>query len=377
MRRTRSIHFQSPQAAHTPIYQQLAEKIETQLLKDDGADGKQLPSIRELSAMFDVNYLTTQHALKYLESRGLISMQVGRGTFATPPNARPLTLGVIVPDLSYKINSAISRSIRVAVNGRNIKPVFMDFHNDPAIEMECLERLQSENINAALIYSSLEEEPQKALLKLVLSGYPLVFVDRAPIDIPCWSISSDDREIGYVAAKHFAECGVTVPACVIAELPNLLDRMRGFQQGLNDAGITLPASRIALTGHSNAVGHCFEMTKEIVKSLMELDPRPDGIFFLNDQHALIGLRQLHDLGIKVPEEVQVMGCDDIEATRHSLPTLTTVKQNAMALGRGAFELICKALDATLDERIRPNHVKVPVELIARESTCINARAVKT
>ncbi len=65
---------------------------------------------------------------------------------------------------------------------------------------------------------------------------------------------------------------------------------------------------------------------------------------------------------------RLVGSDDIEATRHSLPTLTTIKQNAIALGREAFQLLCESIDAPLEDRICPRHVNVPVELIAREST---------
>jgi LacI family transcriptional regulator len=362
MGRTRSNQFQTRQATQSPIYQQLADKIQLRLLTNNPDTEKQLPSIRELSSMFDVNYLTARHALKYLESKGLVSMQTGRGTFATSQKTRALTVGVVVPDLSYKINSAISRGIRSAAGERNVVPVFMDYHNDLNLELSCLQRLQDEKIEAALIYPSLEEETRKALLKLILSGYPVVFVDRAPTDIPCWSISSDDKEIGYMAAIHLAECGVKAPACVIAELPNLRERLRGFQQGLNDRGLALPQGRIFLTDSN------FETTKEVTSRLMQLDPKPDGVFYFNDQHALVGLRQLHDLGMKVPAEIKVVGSDDIEATRHSLPTLTTVMQNALAIGRGAFQMLCESIDASLEERICPRHVKVPVELIPREST---------
>jgi DNA-binding LacI/PurR family transcriptional regulator len=138
--------------------------------------------------------------------------------------------------------------------------------------------------------------------------------------------------------------------------------LRGFQQGLNDEGVALPQSRVLFTDSH------FETTKKLTRSLMQLDPRPDGIFYLNDQHALVALRELHDLGIRVPAEVKIVGADDIEATRHSLPTLTTIKQNALALGREAFQMVCESIDAPLEDRICPRHANVEVELIAREST---------
>jgi DNA-binding LacI/PurR family transcriptional regulator len=271
---------------------------------------------------------------------------------------------VIVPDLSYSLNTFISRGIRTAARLRNGKSVFRDFHNDVNQELEYLDWLAAEKLDAALIYPSLENLAQPTLAKLVLSGYPLVFIDRHPPYIPCWSISSDDKEIGRLAARHLVECGAKIPACVIADLPNLHDRKAGFQEQLNDLGVALPQSRIMYTNNHTDAGS----TRDITQKLMEMIPRPDGIFFLNDYHALIGLRKLHDMGVRVPSEVKVIGCDDTEAAQYSLPTLSSIRQNGLSLGSEAFRLLCEMLEAPLEDRMRPRHVTIPVDLIPRETT---------
>ena len=101
---------------------------------------------------------------------------------------------------------------------------------------------------------------------------------------------------------------------------------------------------------------------------MSLDPRPDGIFYFNDQYALVGLRQLHDMGIDVPGEVKIVGCDNIEATWHCRPTLTTIRQDPMELGHKAFQMLSEMLEASNEDRLTSRHVRQPVELVVREST---------
>ena len=101
---------------------------------------------------------------------------------------------------------------------------------------------------------------------------------------------------------------------------------------------------------------------------MGLNPRPDGIFYFNDQYALVGLRQLHDLGIDVPGEVKIVGCDNIEATWHYRPTLTTIRQDPLELGHKAFQMLSEMLEASVEERLSSRCIRQPVDLIAREST---------
>ncbi len=342
---------------------QIAEKIRVQLASGRLKEGARLASIREISDAYDVNYLTARQAVKHLESLGLVEMQTGRGTYVTSPHSQQMMVGVVVPDLSYKINSGISRGIREETVQRNITPVFMDFHNDVRLEVQCLDRLVSEKFAGALVYPSLEEDTPRQLLKMIMRGFPMIFIDRAPLDIPCWLISSDDYEIGRLAARHLIDAGARRLACVGSPFPNLQERIRGFREEANELGVAIPSARMPTS--ENIPVHS---SQSITSYLMGLVPRPDGIFYFNDQYALVGLRQLHDLGIHVPGEVKIVGCDDLEATRHCRPTLTTIRQDPMGLGHQAFRLLSEMMELPADDRLCSRHDRHPVELVMREST---------
>jgi LacI family transcriptional regulator len=345
------------------IYIQIAEKIQSQLRAGKFKVGAKLPSIRELSSTYDVNYLTARQALKHLESHGLVNIETGRGTYVALRRAQPQTIGVVVPDLTYKVNSGISRGIREESADRNVVPIFMDFHNDVQAERQCLERLQNEKFAGALVYPSLEEDTPRQLLKMIFSGFPLVFLDRAPAEMPSWLVSSDDYEIGRLAARHLAEAGCKALACPSSPAPNLRERLKGFIDEANNHGLAIPSERIPLVDGIPATE-----SQHITEKLMQLTPRPDGIFYFNDQYALVGLRHLHDLGIDVPREVKIIGCDNIEAAWHSRPTLTTISQNPLEIGHKAFLLLSEMIEMPTEDRLRSRHLRVPVELIGREST---------
>ncbi len=359
--KTRSNQFEK--AAESAIYLQIAERIRLQFTSGELKEGAKLPSIRQISEVYDVNYLTARQALKHLESLGLVEMQTGRGTYVTGRRQQQLRIGVVVPDLAYKVNSGISRGIREETSLRDVTPVFMDFHNDVHLEVECLDRLVAEGFTGALIYPSLQANTPHRLLKMILSGFPLVFIDRAPPEIPCWLISSDDYEIGRLAARHLIEAGAKVLACVGSPFPNLQERIKGFREEANDRGVAVPSHRVPSSENIPAAA-----SQSITSHLMGLTPRPDGIFYFNDQYALVGLRHLHDLGIDVPGEVKIVGCDNIEATWHCRPTLTTICQDPMELGHKAFQMLSEMLEAPLEERLSSRRIRQPVELMVREST---------
>lgn len=359
--KTRSNKFE--RATESAIYVQIAEKIRLRLASGELKEGSKLSSIREISEAYDVNYLTARQALKYLESLGLVEMQTGRGTYVTSPRAQQMRIGVVVPDLAYRVNSGISKGIREETTSRDVTPIFMDYHNDVRVEVTYLDRLVAEKFTGALVYPSLEADTPRQLLKMILGGFPLVFVDRAPPEMPCWLISSDDYQIGRLAARHLIEAGARTLACVGSPFPNLQERVRGFREEANELGVAVPSSRMP-----SSEGVPVEGSQFITTNLMALNPRPDGIFYFNDQYALVGLRQLHDMGIDVPGQVKIVGCDNIEATWHCRPTLTTISQNPMEIGHKAFQMLSELLEAPPEDRLVSRHVRQAVELVVREST---------
>ena len=345
------------------IYVQIAEKIQSQLRAGKFKAGAKLPSIRDLSSTYDVNYLTARQALKHLESQGLVNIETGRGTYVALRRTQLQNIGVVVPDLTYKFNSGISRGIREESAERNVVPIFMDFHNDVQVERQYLERLQNEKFAGALVYPTLEEDTPRRLLKMIFSGFPLVFVDRAPLEMPSWLVSSDDYEIGRLAARHLIEAGCRALACPSSPAPNLRERVKGFIDEANNHGVAVPAERMPQVDGIPA-----SESQHITEKLVALSPRPDGIFYFNDQYALVGLRRLHDLGIDVPGTVKIVGCDNIEATWHSRPTLTTISQHPLEIGHKAFLLLIEMIETPTEDRLFSRHIRLPVELIAREST---------
>jgi DNA-binding LacI/PurR family transcriptional regulator len=105
-----------------------------------------------------------------------------------------------------------------------------------------------------------------------------------------------------------------------------------------------------------------------VRSLLAQGPPPDALFCFNDLLALGALRALHEAGLRVPDDVAVVGFDDIEEARYSTPTLTTVTPAKDRIAATAVELLVARLAAEPGEPLRPRRVVAPHVLTVRESS---------
>ena len=138
-------------------------------------------------------------------------------------------------------------------------------------------------------------------------------------------------------------------------------RSRGFTQALLAAGpIPDPAFIMATESYHRADG------ARAMAQLLERRPVPDAVFCYNDFLALGALRVLHERGMRVPQDVALVGFDDIEDGRYSTPSLTTVRPDKQRIAQLAVELLAGRLDGT--DTGAPHELGAPFELTVREST---------
>jgi DNA-binding LacI/PurR family transcriptional regulator len=242
-------------------------------------------------------------------------------------------------------------------------------------------------IDGALVYSC--DPDSSAVGWLMRRRLPLVFVDQVPAPgIP--SINVDDRLGAYAAARHLVDLGHRMVAIVTTGyrgnfgiLTNPLDpvvahaerqRMLGWLEALGEADIEPIVVR---QPHADPQDNGYDGMQAILDS----GGRPTGILCFSDAIAGGVIRALRDAGLRVPEDVSVIGFDDNPIARRMQPALTTVRQDAQGKGRAAAAALISAIthaDGRTTAR-RGRHVLLPTELIIRDSTAPppTARSVTT
>ncbi len=205
-------------------------------------------------------------------------------------------------------------------------------------------------------------EPE-VLAELRQAALPVALVDLWAADFPC--VNPDNYHGGFVATRHLLEQGRTRIAFLGTSQRHysIRQRVEGYQQALFDAGLVLPAAyRIEVP----PVKDIEQALVEGMSQLLTLAQPPDAIFAYNDVAALVAMRECARRGIRVPEEVAIVGFDDIDAAAWAHPPLSTVAVDKRELGRDAFQLL-------LSEESERN-LLLPVRLVARESSVTDVSA---
>ena len=136
-------------------------------------------------------------------------------------------------------------------------------------------------------------------------------------------------------------------------------RLKGFQLGLREAGLD-PAGR-----HVRTPDYRRASAAGAVRELLRRPERPDALFCFSDELATGALRELYEHGVRVPEEIAVVGFDDIEASRFSTPSLSSIRPSKAGIAQAAVDALLRRLDQPEAE---PLGIDVPFELVVRESS---------
>jgi DNA-binding LacI/PurR family transcriptional regulator len=226
---------------------------------------------------------------------------------------------------------------------------------DRASVLEAIERLRMQGVEGILVIAP-QEGGARALLQAP-AGVPLVALEAGPHDVV--PLASVDQFAGaWLATDHLLQLGHRTVWHLSGPTgwPEAADRVRGWRDALQAGGATLPP---ALEGDWSArSGH------ELALQLVD-DPNVTAIFVANDQMALGALRALHESGRRIPQDVSVVGFDDIPEAPYFTPPLTTVRQDFDEMGRRGLRLLLDTISAPDGS---PAHHEVVPGLIVRASS---------
>ncbi len=201
---------------------------------------------------------------------------------------------------------------------------------------------------------------QPRLEQLVEQGTHFVRWGAARVGQVGTTVGSDNEQGGYLAGRHLIERGrrqIAFLGTIGDGAPEFRERWNGFSRAMNEAGqVADPALRVDAEPTEEA-------GRAATQALLDRGAAFDAIFATSDFAAIGALRALHEAGRRVPDDVAIVGFDDVAAARLSEPALTTVAQNP----RRAGEALIEALIARIEERDTAN-VLLPVSLVVRGSS---------
>jgi LacI family transcriptional regulator, repressor for deo operon, udp, cdd, tsx, nupC, and nupG len=228
----------------------------------------------------------------------------------------------------------------------------------PGDRNRTLEMIRRHEADALLCVSFFEP---RMLERITGLGIPMVLVDHFAPGFP--SVNMDNIAGAKLAVQHLVEAGKKRIAFVNGPGHySIRQRLRGFQEALFEANMPLDPALVTMEVDVNQTPNIREQNQNAILELLALPNPPDAMFCWNDESALLAIRCCLEKGLRIPQDMAIVGFDDIDAAVQANPSLTTIRVNKELLGRRGLErLIDRKDDAeSLD--------LIPVELVVREST---------
>ena len=270
------------------------------------------------------------------------------------------SLGLVVLDVANPFFTDVAAGVEAVADARGMTIALCNSGDDPDREQRHLARLAEQRVQGVLITPVDDKSSQ--LRSLVERGVPVVLVDRRAQGRSRCSVAVDDVEGGRLVAGHLLEQGHTRVAFVGGPLHirQVADRQRGLAETLAEAGSELELLETAAL--SLAEGR--RAAERVVA--MKASARPTALACANDLLALGMLQGLVTAGIRVPEDMAIVGYDDIAFAAAATVPLTSVRQPREQLGRTAAELLLEEVETPAQHRHR--QVQFSPELVVRAST---------
>ncbi len=327
-----------------PKYLQLKGILKEYLGKHYQVSQK-IPTEIELMDQFQVSRNTVRQAITELEQEGLLSKEQGRGTFflgiVPDDQITDGLIGVVTPAPAY-IYSQVIHGIQEVAYKKHYNIVLSTPARDAEKELECLEQLLRKNIDGLIFESNggfTQIQESKSLRRLQELSIPVVLMGWALDELQLSYVSLDDIEVGFRATKYLIEAGHTRIACIYpGDLFPGVQRYRGYRKALETHHIAFDPrlEKVENAWLWNRTENIGKLTTELLE--LGLD-RPTALFYYNDDAALRGYVAIRDAGLKIPDDISVMGVDDFEFSALSDVPLTTIIHPQEKIGSWAAEIV--------------------------------------
>ena len=268
------------------------------------------------------------------------------------------TIGLIIPSLLNPIYAEIAESLENTCMAEGYQVMLGGTGRDPNKEIEFAKLLRSKQVDGVVVIPS--ESPEAILLPLQQVNIPIVVLEHDIPGIHCVAI--DDLQGGRLATQYLLSLGHRRIGMIKRRPTSALSNLRfdGYQEALREANVPFDPS-LVIESQAGQVGGYAAM-----QQLLALSPPPTAVFVHNDILAMGAMRAIVDDGLTIPDDISVIGYDNIINSAYLNPRLTTVKYPIAEMGRQAGQIILDLVQK--EDAPPPQTIILPVELVIRAST---------
>jgi len=360
------------------LYKQVADDIRAKIQSGKLKIGDALSSHSQLVQEYQVSLITIKRALSELIKEGLVYSRVGKGTYvarsASGVNfARNQTIGFVLRDLNSPFFSRILLSVEHTATDNKYNLLLANSSNQPDLEQYQINHFLSLGVSGMIIASMSHQYTATPLVRhLIAIRCPYIVVSYV-VDEDVYHVGTDHEMGGFIACEHLLKAGYRRIGYIDGEKGNLVGTLRrqGYLRAMREYDQT-PLSGDIFRLRRRGEWFDYESGYEIGRDFVKLTTHPEAMFIYNDLAALGFQKALLESGLKVPDDVALVGFDDIKRGVIAPVPLTTIHQPTEEIGVLAVNSLIRMI----------NNQPVPIRqilnpwLIVRDSCGVRRKATQ-
>jgi DNA-binding LacI/PurR family transcriptional regulator len=301
------------------------------------------------------------------ETRQRVLQAAAQLGYTPDPIARALRgkksnlLGLIVREIADPFFARFISELSVQARDLNYHLVLGHAQSDPEEALTMTDVLDTRHTDGVIVLGDLKDD-EAALQELLAGKHAVVAVCRGPSPASLYTVNTDNYAGTYSLLEHLYELGHRRFGFIDGGwLGDLRERREAFVQYIKNRHLEFRQAWIQAQSNSPAGGYA------AMRSLIDQPTRPTAVFASDDMMAIGALKAVADAGLQVPDDISVVGFDDIELAKFLCPALTTMRQPIDAMSQHVLELMLELINEPQLQR-EQTLIRIPPELVVRQST---------
>jgi len=281
---------------------------------------------------------------------------------------RSYLIGLVVPDLLHPFFCDIAKSLSTVIGKKGYSLIIAWSEEDPALEAREILQLVGRQLDALVIASA--EVAIELFERLDRQGQRYLLIDRELPELSANFVGIDDEAAGCMATEHLLDQGCKTIAHIRG--PNVTTgnrRLKGYRQALERRGLPYSERNVVPGGSADIATN--SRGAAAMRLLLERTPKLDGVFCFNDPLAVGAMNAILEAGLRIPEDVAVIGCGNLNYDDSLRVPLSSIDQNSQMIGEHAANILLKLIES----KTRPQPVRIILDprLVVRASSKKSAR----
>lgn len=302
----------------------------------------------------DISQNTIDRVNKIMKEHNYVPSTIARSMVTK----KTKTIGIIIPDIRNPFFPELTRGAEDMAHDLGYNLIICNTDDDIAKERQYMDILKKKMVDGIIFTASSAESSISHISK---NDPPMVLVDR-DVELPNLKgrIVVDNITGGYIATKHLIDKGCKKIGIITGSKTSLpsIHRYEGYLKALKEANMEIREDICRFGSFKSEYGY------EVVMDILDKETDVDGIFCASDMIAIGAMKGIKEKGLNIPDDIKIVGFDDIYISGYLNPGLTTVRQPIYSIGAEAAKLLIESIENKSEKAT----VMLKTELVIREST---------